>query len=351
MQSWSYIYVIGAAQGFVLAIALFRKKVNSQSNKILSIWIFLMAFDLAMKSIFLNNPKTPLLPAYTLIHFFPYLYGSLFYLYAKTLTQKYQLGLKDAIHFSGFIIMAGMNILWIINPWENQSVAHFIYEPGLYLYSVSYVIVGLLVIHQYRKNLSQQKSNADGVDLKWLAVMAFSQIIIWMVAITQWLFAIPYYNHWVIYLFISIWILILGYLGLTQEKIEPLVELPQPKTSKKPDKTRFNEVDQRLKLLMHDEQLYLDPLLNIDRLAKKAGYPEYLISLVINHSYDLTFREYINSLRVNQAQILLKDVNNKSTILDIAYECGFVSKSTFNSSFKRITQQTPSAFRQQQVCD
>ena len=100
---------------------------------------------------------------------------------------------------------------------------------------------------------------------------------------------------------------------------------------------------------MNQNQLFLEPSLNIGQLAKSSGYPEYLISLVINRMYHTTFREYINSLRVSHAQNLLKNSSTKKTILDIAYDCGFVSKSTFNSAFKRILNETPSAFRQRHL--
>ncbi len=346
MKSWTFIYVIGAAQGFVLAIALFRKKVNIQSNRILSVWLMLMAMDLALKTIYLSDPNTPLLQTYTLIIFFPYLYGSLFYLYARTLTQNKPLNYRDVIHFSGFILMAGVNYQWILNPWDNGPLLYGIFELSLYFYSVSYVVAGIVVINNYRKNLSQQQSNTDGIDLAWLGVMAYSQIVIWLVAITQSLTQIKYYNHWVIYIVIAIWITVLGYMGLTQENVQPLNDLAKPNAASV-DEGRFDEVDQKLQDLMNNDKLFLEPSLTIGELAKTSRYPEYLISLVINRKYHCTFREYINKLRVEAAQRMLKDLHNDNSILAIAYDSGFVSKSTFNNAFKRITGQTPSSFRQQ----
>ena len=82
------------------------------------------------------------------------------------------------------------------------------------------------------------------------------------------------------------------------------------------------------------------------QLAKKSGYPEYLVSLVINQVHQQTFREYINQLRIQAAVAMLQDMDNTSTILDIAYASGFTSKSTFNTAFKRLQDQTPSQFRQ-----
>ena len=74
MKYLTYIYAIGAAQGFVLAIALFLKRDNFRSNRVLAIWMLLLVFDLVMKVVYLNDPETTLLPAYILIQFFPFLY-------------------------------------------------------------------------------------------------------------------------------------------------------------------------------------------------------------------------------------------------------------------------------------
>jgi AraC-like DNA-binding protein len=345
MQFWSFIYVIGAAQGLVLVLALLRKQANLSSNRILAVWISLLVLDLAIKAWYLNNPDTRLLPLYTLLHFFPYFYGSWFYLYSRSLIKKQPLKPSDLIHFSGFIIMAGINLRWIINPWENGPTWYFLYEPTMYVYSISYVLAGLWLVNQYRRDLMQQESKTEGIDLHWLLLMAVGNVIIWLVAITQWLLPIKGYNHWVIFAVITIWITLLGYLGLTQQPITPMRRLkPTPVTPE--DDPRFDEVDDKLKSLMQQHKLYLKPELNIGQLAKASGYPEYLISLVINHCYHSNFRDYINGLRVRESQLLLH--NSQDNILDVAYQSGFVSKSTFNTAFKRHTGLTPSAFRQQQ---
>ena len=344
MQYWSYIYAIGAAQGFVLAIALLRKKTNVASNQVLAVWMFCMVFDLTMKTIFLNDRSTPLLPLYTLIVFFPFLYGSFFFLYARALTQHRSLSWQDAIHFLGFIFMAGANLHWISDPWHNGPRAFAYFDLSLYLYSVSYVIAGIWVISKYRRYLVEQQSNTEGIELTWVNVMAYGQIVIWLIAVTQWLIPIKAYNVWVIYLAVAVWIILMGYLALSQQNVQPVEPIIKPKEPESDE--RFPEVDQRLKTLMKEQKLYLKPALSIAELAKVSGYPEYLISLVINRVYQRTFREYINELRINEAKTMLSNGKRNQTILEVAYDCGFTSKSTFNNAFKRFAQETPSAYKQ-----
>ena len=105
------------------------------------------------------------------------------------------------------------------------------------------------------------------------------------------------------------------------------------------------DVEARLSQLMAQEQLYREPALTIGQLAKRSGYPEYLVSAVINRRFDGHFWDYINRQRIEAASAHLADADDARTILDIAYACGFTSKSTFNAAFKRQVGETPSAYR------
>ncbi len=342
-MNFTYIYAIGAAQGLILAIALWTKQVNKRSNQVLSVWMLLLVMDLIMKVCYLNDQNTAFLPGYVLVTFFPFLYGSFFYLYIRTIVSKSKIKWQDVIHFFGFLFMAGANIPWIVNPWDNGPRAFGYFDLSLYLYSVSYVVASLLTIRRYRKTLEQQQSNTDGIALVWIDVMAYFQALIWFVAVSQWLMSIKSYDVWVIYLTVAIWMTVMGYLALLQQNIKPLKKIAVPAHV---EDERFPEVDTKLKRLMEHENLYLDATLNIGQLAKKSGYPEYLVSLVINRKYQQSFREYINYYRIHAAEKKLKDPDDNASILDIAYDCGFTSKSTFNSAFKKTNQQTPSQFRQ-----
>ena len=173
--------------------------------------------------------------------------------------------------------------------------------------------------------------------------MGYSQIVIWLIAVSQWLIPIANYNHWTIYIAVSIWITLMGYLSLSQQNVPAIFPIKTP-TNQQDDK-RFDEVKLCLDELIQHKKIHLQPSLTIGNLAKSSGYPEYLISLFINRIHGLSFRDYINTLRINEAKILLENPDEKRTILDIAYECGFNSKSTFNSAFKKTTHQTPSTFR------
>ncbi len=342
MTSFSYIYAIGAAQGLVLAIALWVKKINIKSNRVLAIWMLCLVFDLSMKTVYLNDASTQLMSFYTLAHFFPFLYGSFFYLYVRTISLKQKFSIIDAVHFVGFAFMVGVNLPWIFDPLGKGPRGWISFDLALYLYSVSYVVAGLISIKKYRRRLYQQQSNTDGVALLWIDVMAYFQALIWFIAVSQWLVPIPSYNVWVIYVAVSVYMIVMGYLALLQPTIKPMKSIAVPQQV---DDARFPQVSKKIKQLMDEQQLFLDPTLNIGQLAKKSGYPEYLVSLVINQVKQQTFREYINQLRIEAAKAMLLDAENTQNILEIAYASGFTSKSTFNTAFKKMENMTPSQFK------
>lgn len=95
---------------------------------------------------------------------------------------------------------------------------------------------------------------------------------------------------------------------------------------------------------MADKEIFTDPLISLERLSKNLYLPEKVISQVINRTSGLNFNDFINRYRVNLAKnLIIQDPGRK--ILEVAYECGFNSKTTFNTSFKKFAGVTPSEFK------
>ncbi|WP_242085611.1 helix-turn-helix domain-containing protein [Aestuariivivens sediminis] len=103
---------------------------------------------------------------------------------------------------------------------------------------------------------------------------------------------------------------------------------------------------ERIKDHIIQNKLYLDPLLSMETLASDLGMSKSYFSKLINSYSDYNFSDYINSLRVAQAKkFLANDEFSEYTIVAIGLECGFNSKSTFYSAFKKFTSKTPTAYR------
>ena len=98
--------------------------------------------------------------------------------------------------------------------------------------------------------------------------------------------------------------------------------------------------------LIVSKRYYLDPLLSMETLTLEIGMSKSHFSKLINSYSNFNFSDFINSLRVEQAKIFLaNDDFSAYTIVAIGLECGFNSKSTFYSAFKKFTSDTPSTYR------
>jgi AraC-like DNA-binding protein len=97
---------------------------------------------------------------------------------------------------------------------------------------------------------------------------------------------------------------------------------------------------------MESEEIYKNPDLTLPDLAGKLHISRNHLSHVINVSAGVNFFDFINRYRINEAKRILSDPEAENfNILNIAFEAGFKSKSTFNKVFKKFTAKTPKEFR------
>jgi AraC-like DNA-binding protein len=360
---WTFIYFAGAVQAALLAMNLWRQPANRTANHLLAVWVALTGADLLVKAIYWHLLSPEWFRAYRFVALFPFLYGSLFYLYVRALVEEQGFRRRDVVHLAGFIIMLVLNahvlvasqarMQWMSEHWiAGERTIGAWFDVPLFLYSVSYVVAALWLLRGYRQRLREQRSDADQLSLRWIDAMAGFQIAIWGVGVVQALVDLPILNYGLLFGLVAAWVCMVGWFSLKQPPVPATPPAPEAQDEPDPastiDTTRYADVEKRLAQLMTgDAPLYLEPALTIGQVAKRSGYPEYLVSAVINRRLGGSFCDYINRLRVEAVRARLADPAETRTILDLAYACGFTSKSTFNTAFKREVGETPSRYRKQ----
>ncbi|MEM7091281.1 MAG: AraC family transcriptional regulator, partial [Pseudomonadota bacterium] len=103
------------------------------------------------------------------------------------------------------------------------------------------------------------------------------------------------------------------------------------------------EVEERLCKLLTDEQLFLDPDLTVQRLAKRLHLPARDVSAAVNRCKGLNVSQYVNEFRVAHAATLMS--SSADSITKIAQRSGFLSRSNFYREFQRVFDQSPTEFR------
>jgi AraC-like DNA-binding protein len=98
----------------------------------------------------------------------------------------------------------------------------------------------------------------------------------------------------------------------------------------------------QLKQLVETEQAYLDPNLSLRGLAAQLNLHSNKLSWLLNEEIGKNFNEYINAFRLATfKEKALLPANSHYTILGLAYESGFNSKTVFNGFFKKMEGMTP----------
>jgi AraC-like DNA-binding protein len=359
MAFWSMVFVVGASQAAWLALALWRRPVNRAGNRVLAAWIALIGADLVVKALYFHEPGPTYYTAFRFVGLFPFFYSSFFYVYVRALTEARALSWRDTVHLAGFAVALAVKFPVFLQP-RAAIEAYFAsggklqpdpwFDLFLFGYGLGYLAAALLRVRRYRRDLLDRRSDADRLSLHWIDTMALSQVVIWGIATLQWLTHLPYVDYPLIYGAVVLWIFTVGYLSLGQVALPQEPPAAATTTHEAPvlasDDARFPEVETRLAQLMEREQLYREPALTIGQVARRSGYPEYLVSAVINRRFADNFCDYVNRQRVHAVCRCLDDPDDARTVLDIAYDCGFTSKSTFNAAFKRQLGATPSAYRQ-----
>ena len=103
------------------------------------------------------------------------------------------------------------------------------------------------------------------------------------------------------------------------------------------------EISEKLVRAMQEDQLYKTPGLTLRDLTDELSISQNKASQVLNNNLEIGFYDFVNSWRVDQAKLLI--VSESKSLIEIAYEVGFNSKSTFNAAFKKHAGQTPSQFK------
>ena len=268
-------------------------------------------------------------PKYGWLHFVPFL---LFFL------------------FSIFYILPGIfheqHQLPVLAPWMRFVIRYFFLGQALYYWASCFYRYRL-----HQNNIKTIASYTEKINLEWLHYLLISILFLILISIASKSNTSIAYGAPLLY-FLAI--LPLAYWTLAQKSIYVLEASPAAEKDKLPVKKQLNErlsaeqvaalqsiVERKTK----DEKLYLDPLLTLSMLSDKVGISTHELSYVLNNGLNKTFYQFINELRTAEAMtLLLSDELQHLDLLGIAIRAGFNSKTTFYSSFKKITGLTPKAY-------
>ncbi len=362
-----------AGATFLLAFLIFTnpRGVNKKANFWLGIFISSLAIQ-SLDTLFVNHKIYSNYPHFigiTDITFFlipPSIYFATLYFVSPQRPYKR----TDPLHFFFLITYLLLNIpsLFFLNAAAklqgklNDNQGGTGYQIVLILilsYLFFYFILSLAKLNQHQKNVEQILSSGDEVNLKWLKYFLISILI----SAILWVIYIVFQGAWLNLLATSTYfavILLLSYYSLHQvevynfnshekQDIQVLIEETETGAYAKKlqiDPKQLEELTQKLIVVMQTQKPFLDNDLNLLKLAGMLDITIHLLSYVINEGFQENFAQFVNRYRVEEAKKLLENTNLLHlTMLGIAFEAGFNSKTAFNTTFKKITGLSPSEYR------
>jgi len=111
---------------------------------------------------------------------------------------------------------------------------------------------------------------------------------------------------------------------------------------------KSDEYSMRLLAHLSEDEPFLNPDLSLRELASQIEIHPNQLSWLLNNNFGKNFNEFVNHYRVEAFKRVAKDPKNAAiTIIGLAYDCGFNSKTVFNTYFKKETGLTPKQFLKQ----
>lgn len=350
-------------------LAIFYLPYNKKGNLWFGIFLLSLGFMLLSKIIFQENlsEKYPyIIPISELSRFIA---APGFYLSTWYYTHLNEISFrKKVLHFipaTAFILLISLPYflsIGSITDFVGERASHILGNLMRFAVPVQIIIYWILsykILKKHGHSILLFSSQKKERDLNWLfgiLIGMFFLIAIWLIVKIK---ENSYLNSVSTYLYLTL-ILFMVYSLLRQKEVffknktdnEALKTIIYANTSIQPDKSVSRLSDQELSQyktvlngLLEKDEVFMDPEINLSSLADKVGISMNDLSFLINNSYNMNFYSLMNNYRIEKVkEMLAQKQYSHLTILGIAYEAGFTSKSTFNNAFKKATGTTPSEY-------
>lgn len=373
----SVILVLGAVQGEFFALLLSgHRQGNQLANKVLAFHILLFSLNIFVPEavhLFPEQLTHLMATAFPLM----FLFGPSLYFYALLLIKKetrfrkvhllhlmpflgslaimipfYAQSAAEKLAMMGQIAAGNLPVIWLVG-WGLECV-----------HVLAYLLVTYQLLQRHDAEVKANYASIAKLNLQWLRYLVLGNTAVWSLYVAMFIYAVsvPNYDMYgpMYYVFgyaSSFFVYAIGYKAWQQPEL--FADKPDAESAK--DTTHKYERSglqaekasvylQSLQAYMETEAPYKNPDITLRDLAESLGIPPNHLSQIINEKLGHNFFDFINAYRIEAAKQRLRDPDKQQhTILEIAYEVGFNSKSTFNAAFKKHVQMTPTAYRQQEL--
>lgn len=368
-------------------ILLAVRRGKKSSNTLLALFVLVFALSALDTLMYWSGPFKAAFfsDAVTLFFIFKFgllLQGPLLYLYTKSVIYNdFRLSPKSLWHFAP-VMAFPLYLLAILFSLGHEALLAGVNNYDVYYHNplyrglliaqnlsiLSYGILSYRLLVRYKTEILHSHSNLDKVSRSWLQILigGFLFLFFWelfsqishQLALGNLPNTMGVMGNYFKFIFANVLVIfslihsniVQGINSTPNEPESPDNEATQqaaePTPKRPPAEEPLPHHIEAVTRAIEQDEIYLDPEITLDQLAKKIACTPRQVSRVINHHYQQNFFEFINSYRVERAKKLLL-TQATLPMLDVMDQAGFSSKSAFNRFFKKYTQLTPTQFRQQ----
>ena len=303
---------------------------------------------------------------------FMFAYGPLLYLFTQSaLFKEYRLKRCHLFHFIPFLLFVCIMVLLLSNVdpeslyrsmrlAENQNIPWYVKIGGLLmlLHVLCYLLLSKWEVKRVLDSALQSRSTIDQGHIKTLRFLLNSFILLFGISLVHAFLPFLGFKNGLLFSLLAM-VLFLFYfinsvvLKMLNRATQDSGLITQTRFGAKGKYAATKLEPQELEAYktkvweyMVAEERYLDSDLKIDDLALELDLPPKKLSQIINEGYSCNFFDFVNRFRVEAAKVLLSNrADAKRTVLEVLYDSGFNSKSSFNTAFKKFTGLTPTEYK------
>ncbi len=376
MDKTNFLNITSLISIFImLLLAFFLLTVNTKnklSNRLFAGFLIITTFDLS--SFYTDNYFEANLNFEVFRMTISLLIMPIFYLYVKSVCHSdFRLKLKHLTLIIPFVVAnlvltprfylaTPAETIYIYEHFKQMLEIRFFYILGELQY-VLYIILVFKILKKYKEIYLENYTNSNNSSYKWLFQMTLFFLIAHCIVFFKSVIRYTDYNVLlnlsnviivIIALIISCWFVLKVlnnpdlFKGVDSNMllVNEVVISTEKESFETPKSAEIASQIEFIRKHVLENESYLEPSLTIQELSKQVNIPVRDLSILINHHINQHFFDFINEYRIQKAMDILKNPSkSKLTILEILYEVGFNSKSSFNTAFKKHTNKTPTEFR------
>lgn len=355
-----FLGAIFLGMGFAVLL-WFAKKTNRPANRflamalgIVALWlVWILAIDIRLETYIPYWSRLPMR--------FSLAFGPLIFFYVLKLTlPQYKFRIKNLLHFVPVLLELGIQLLEVKESIRTGATTYETLmfrqlNPVLHLLAFISTITYLYLSHRLIENFYQGIKFNQGdryrYEMRWLHHLLAGFGLLWLFWVLFTAADYFYYHHelgvdayYPLYLLSMILAIRMAAIAF----LRPQTSLPAvaPAVLKTAPPQELKDKGSWLKKTLKANLYYLDPELNLRSLAEKLTLHPNELSRIINTVLKKSFNDFINEYRVVEVSRKMQDpAYDHITLLGIAFESGFNSKTTFNRTFKQITGKSPVAYK------